>query len=468
MCPGGGDDVGGNGPQLYTGSEQTPTFLTGNFYEGMWTLSIQGVNPYWQVLAQAVTGAQGPQGPAGSQGPMGYTGATGAQGAQGPVGPAGAQGPQGPQGPEGPTGPQGPAGSSPFTSNPGLISLPAPNNTSISLLGGYGYNQQGGQILVSAGSTSSWSGTGTHSDIIIQGGTMDGQGSYASVDVGGGTALTGGVLNSDGGTLTLAGGNAIGSDRNGGNIVLSPGSPTGTGTSGQVVISGNTNVNGGLAIGGNTVINANGQWVGSPTGLVGPVGPQGPTGPVGPQGPQGPAGAGGPSGPAGLPGAFNVYDANNNLLGIAVDSGGTIYVSSVNMLINVSGYTSVSTNCSGSACTAVSGSPQSLYVYYSGQDCTGQAYAYAPTYAPQQLYWYAPPGGTAGLYTVQPAGSPLPYPTTSASYLAPNGNGASSCSNTGYQIGGGGIGPVTIQGFTGTLPFSIPVATPLRIAPANQ
>jgi hypothetical protein len=66
-----------------------------------------------------------------------------------------------------------------------------------------------------------------------------------------------------------------------------------------------------VTIGGTTVINENGQWVGDPTGLVGPAGPQGPQGPVGPagatgaQGPQGPAGpqgATGPQGPQGLQG----------------------------------------------------------------------------------------------------------------------------------------------------------------------
>jgi hypothetical protein len=69
------------------------------------------------------------------------------------------------------------------------------------------------------------------------------------------------------------------------------------------------------------VIDAAGQWVGSPTGLQGPAGPQGPAGatgaqgsagvqgaqgvqgPAGPQGPQGPAGATGAQGPAGPSGA---------------------------------------------------------------------------------------------------------------------------------------------------------------------
>lgn len=54
------------------------------------------------------------------------------------------------------------------------------------------------------------------------------------------------------------------------------------------------------------VIDANGNWVGSPTGLEGPQGPMGPAGAQGPQGPQGvqgPAGPQGPQGPVGPTGA---------------------------------------------------------------------------------------------------------------------------------------------------------------------
>lgn len=60
-----------------------------------------------------------------------------------------------------------------------------------------------------------------------------------------------------------------------------------------------------IVINGATVIDENGEWVGAPTGLVGPQGPQGPigmtgpTGPTGPTGAIGPAGATGPTGPAG-------------------------------------------------------------------------------------------------------------------------------------------------------------------------
>ncbi len=67
------------------------------------------------------------------------------------------------------------------------------------------------------------------------------------------------------------------------------------------------NVNGDITpssvtVGGVLVIDSNGQWVGSPTGLVGPTGPTGPTGPQGQQGIQGiqgPQGLVGPTGPTG-------------------------------------------------------------------------------------------------------------------------------------------------------------------------
>ncbi|MFT3774177.1 MAG: hypothetical protein QM820_53115 [Minicystis sp.] len=57
-----------------------------------------------------------------------------------------------------------------------------------------------------------------------------------------------------------------------------------------------------VTVNGHMVIDANGNWVGPATGLVGPAGPQGAQGPqgaTGPQGSQGPAGATGPQGPQG-------------------------------------------------------------------------------------------------------------------------------------------------------------------------
>lgn len=62
----------------------------------------------------------------------------------------------------------------------------------------------------------------------------------------------------------------------------------------------------GLSIGNVPVINGAGEWVGDPTGLVGPTGPQGEPGPAGadgPMGPEGPKGDTGATGPTGATGA---------------------------------------------------------------------------------------------------------------------------------------------------------------------
>jgi hypothetical protein len=61
-----------------------------------------------------------------------------------------------------------------------------------------------------------------------------------------------------------------------------------------------------VSIGSTLVIDSNGDWVGSPSGLIGPTGPTGPagaTGAAGPQGDPGLTGATGPQGPAGADGA---------------------------------------------------------------------------------------------------------------------------------------------------------------------
>lgn len=53
------------------------------------------------------------------------------------------------------------------------------------------------------------------------------------------------------------------------------------------------------ALNGLLLIDSAGNWLGQPTGLVGPTGPVGPVGPTGPAGPTGATGATGASGPAG-------------------------------------------------------------------------------------------------------------------------------------------------------------------------
>jgi len=69
-----------------------------------------------------------------------------------------------------------------------------------------------------------------------------------------------------------------------------------------------------LSIGGTPIINAQGEWVGSPTGLQGPQGDPGAQGEQGPQGPEGPAGAS----PFELDGNDAYYTAGN--VGIGTNS----------------------------------------------------------------------------------------------------------------------------------------------------
>ena len=64
-----------------------------------------------------------------------------------------------------------------------------------------------------------------------------------------------------------------------------------------------------VSIGGTTVIDAQGKWVGDPTGLLGPAGPVGPAGPIGPTGATGPEGAMGPAGPIGPTGPVGATGA---------------------------------------------------------------------------------------------------------------------------------------------------------------
>ena len=193
---------------------------------------------------------------------------------------------------------------------------------------------------------------------------------------------------------------------------------------------------------------------------VGAVGLQGPMGPAGAQGPAGPAGSVGPIGPQGPqgiqgpPGQFNVYDANGQLLGTALDANGSVYIASLGLITNFT-YAS----CSVTGCTATFG-PFPTAIYFSGSDCTGTGYMspYPQASGEQALYTF-----NGGLVIVQLVAL-APYPTTAQSV---QGQG-SPCLNYDNQLGGASFWSVTIQPFTGTLPFDLPVAPPLQVLPAGQ
>jgi len=197
-----------------------------------------------------------------------------------------------------------------------------------------------------------------------------------------------------------------------------------------------------------------------PTGATGPIGPMGTAGPTGATGSQGPTG---PTGPAGPPGALNVYDANNQLLGTAMDANGTLYISSLKL------FTQLTFNCSyasnGTVACATDLVP--IYnpeVYYSGSGCTGTAYlAYNNSnnlWGSQELFTT-----TAGNLATLQYGQTATGLLTSAShlYLGTCGDGT-----VGIDARNGTVSVVTVQPFTGSLPFTLPAAFPLHVAPATQ
>ncbi|HNW90132.1 MAG TPA: hypothetical protein PKN48_10750 [Bacteroidales bacterium] len=160
-----------------------------------------------------------------------------------------------------------------------IISLTGGNNSGtglggdVNITGGPGYNMRGGNINITAGYTSSWSGAGTSTDVFIKGGIMESTSSYASIQVGGGKAAVGGTQETAGGDLTLSGGNANLGNRNGGKIILIPGTASGTGTPGNVGIGttspgqkldvqgGNVNTSGSLMTGGTARLDAAGNLI---------------------------------------------------------------------------------------------------------------------------------------------------------------------------------------------------------------
>lgn len=195
-------------------------------------------------------------------------------------------------------------------------------------------------------------------------------------------------------------------------------------------------------------------------GTVGPQGPMGLTGAQGPAGPAGPVGRTGPQGPQGIPGPagqFNVYDANGQLLGTALDANGSVYIPSLGLITN---FTFAQVGCSVQGCIGPFG-PYFIGIYFSGPDCTGTGYmiSYPSATGYQALYTF-----NGGLVIVQLVAL-APYPTTTQSL---QGYGNPSCQYQELQLGGSSVWSVNIRPFTGTLPFNLPVVPPLQILPAGQ
>jgi hypothetical protein len=306
-------------------------------------------------------GLQGLQGATGPQGPPGPQGATGPQGPQGPQGEPGATGPQGPQGDQGLPGTsawidgEGQVttsvnvgidgnltlrqssdtagnvykGGAPFMHNFGILNtflgqnagnlgMTGQNNTAVGA-DALGANTSG-MFNIAVGSSALASNTFGFDNTALGYGALfnNTEGSYN-------TALGSAALDN---TTTGSGNIALGASAGRGlrsgdnNIYLgNSGRATESGTiwignaavHTQTVLAGNVgigtsspaaklDVNGDIAVAGTAVIDASGQWVGSPTGLVGPPGPAGPEGPRGLRGLQGPQGAMGPQGPEGAQG----------------------------------------------------------------------------------------------------------------------------------------------------------------------
>jgi hypothetical protein len=237
---------------------------------------------------------------------------------------------------------------------------------------------------------------------------------------------------------------------------------TGIITSNSAVVPAGTNgsINVFVTDATDVVIDINGYYTIAPAGpegtpgLQGPAGPQGLPGPVGPAGPQGQTGAQGPTGPQGHigPSVMNVYDSNNQLLGVAADLNGTVFIPSNGMLVY----------------WGAGAFPQQTYpsalpggIFFANSDCSGQEYwdnNFAP-YSAQTLYWSVLPGQTGALYTIRINGSSYnPVTTYSTSW------GDGICKQ---EVVTNTVVPVTIQPYTGTLPFTIPVAAPFHLAAAS-
>ena len=202
-----------------------------------------------------------------------------------------------------------------------------------------------------------------------------------------------------------------------------------------------------------------------PTGGQGPAGTpgsQGATGATGANGPQGATGSQGPqglTGPQGLPGMFDVYDANDQLLGTALDGAGNVAIPSLGLVISFRFVPCSSQNCLPTF------DPSGEYIFFSESNCAGTAYVntswyYQNPFGLQTLYLF-----NSGLVTFQLVAL-APYSNNVQSWW--NADQEACIGWIGGGVGGDGTWQVNIQPFTGTLPFDLPVAPPLQLVPAGQ
>lgn len=258
-----------------------------------------------------------------------------------------------------------------------------------------------------------------------------------------------------------------------------------------------------------------------PIGPVGPVGPQGAQGiqgeqgpmgatgsdgaqgPMGPAGPRGLQGAQGPAGPAGASGGIKVYDANNQYLGLSVlpnNSGGMVFSSDLNLFYNLNAIWTEEYNSAPTNFADINNPSLQVSPFYETNDCSntpllvgqvvtspasnfitkigttygvvnpGEIYSDGSVISSRAMNVY---NCTAGQwYQNLPANTSAQCVTRNATYVTLQGTTACSahglsipcyeCVQDTFTVTNYGW---TLQKFTFTpvtLPFTLPVALPLR------
>src|SRR5207253_7459508 len=295
------------------------------------------------------TGTNGTNGATGATGPAGTPGTNAINGAPGPTGPTGIAGTNGTNGTNGATGPTGATGATgatgelqSFTATGVLFAdsngtattatgqiklLNSLSGKNAELSAGGDPVQEGYNFVGYGGASGPYGGPG----MLLKTGEDD-QSSTLSLQAGSNQLVIerlgpSGANNLNQGFPHLADGSSIGDEGNG--LVLYAMGNNHNGASGKLLFGTGTNgigsekmrldangslgigtstpsakldVNGSIAVAGSPVIDANGNWVGNPTGLAGATGPTGPTGTAGINGTNGATGATGPTGLSGSPG----------------------------------------------------------------------------------------------------------------------------------------------------------------------